>query len=318
MKIDFDGIQAFVEVASAASFHKAAERLHLSQTALTRRVQKLEAHLGLKLLDRDTRNVALTPVGAEFLPKARSLVAEAQGAVSTLREMSRTSRGSFTMASVPSMAGDLLPNLFRKYAECYPGNRIRLLDMNSSEVREAVLGRQAEFGIAVHGQTHAELDEYPLFDDPLMFYCRDSHPFFERESVRWTELRDEELIMVRGFSTTRVLMDYQMVKHGISLAGTYEVQDQATAIDLLAAGVGCAVLPWSTLGARQQARVHRVRLVQPEVRRRVVLYTRRSAALSPSAQAFVDLLHQHHRPRERAAAQEASTRRQPQRGPGPG
>lgn len=303
MKIDFDGIQAFVEVAELASFHKAADRLHISQTALTRRVQKLEAFLGLQLLERTTRSVELTAVGAEFLPKARSIVGETSSAVARLREMSRSSRGSFTLACVPSMAGDLLPHLFRKYSQRYPDNRIRLLDRVSQEVREAVLGRQAEFGIGVQGESHPDLEEFHLFDDPLMFYCRDSHPFHGRPSVRWTDLRDEDLIMVRGFTNTRVLMDYQMVQHGISLEGTYEVQHQATAINLVAAGVGCAILPWSTLGAGDRPHVHKIPLTHPTVRRKVTLYTRRNASLSPAAQAFIDLLHKHHRPRERAAAQ---------------
>ena len=303
MKIDFDGIQAFVEVAELGGFHKAADRLHISQTALTRRVQKLESYLGLKLLDRTTRSVELTAVGAEFLPKARAIVGEMQSAVGRLREMSRTSRGSFTLACVPSMAGDLLPHLFLKYSQRYPSNRIRLLDMVSQEVREAVLSHKAEFGIGVHGESHPDLEEFHLFDDPLMLYCRDSHPFFDRDTVRWNDLRDEDLIMVRGFTNTRVLMDYQMVKHGISLEGTYEVQHQATAINLVAAGVGCAILPWSTLGAGDRPHVRKIPLTHPVVRRKVMLYTRRHASLSPAAQAFIDLLHRHHRPRERAAAQ---------------
>ena len=66
MKIDFDGIQAFVLTAELGSFSKAAERLHLSQTALTRRMQKLEAYLGVRLLDRTTRSVQLTVVGRDF------------------------------------------------------------------------------------------------------------------------------------------------------------------------------------------------------------------------------------------------------------
>ena len=74
MKIDFDGIQAFVVTAELGGFNKAADQLHITQTALTRRVQKLEAYLGLKLLDRTTRRVEMTAVGRDFLPQARAIV----------------------------------------------------------------------------------------------------------------------------------------------------------------------------------------------------------------------------------------------------
>ena len=73
MKIDFDGIQAFVMIAELGGFNRAAESLHLTQTALTRRMQKLESYLGLKLLDRTTRHVELTAVGRDFLPQARNI-----------------------------------------------------------------------------------------------------------------------------------------------------------------------------------------------------------------------------------------------------
>ena len=87
MKIDFAGIQAFVSVAELGGFSKAAQELHVTQTALTRRVQKLEAYLGLRLLDRTTRSVALTAVGQEFLPKARAIVGDMNSVVGQLKEM---------------------------------------------------------------------------------------------------------------------------------------------------------------------------------------------------------------------------------------
>ena len=74
MKIDFDGIQAFVAIAELGGFSKAAEYLHVTQTALTRSLQKLEAYLDLRLLDRTTRYVELTAVGREFLPHAKLIV----------------------------------------------------------------------------------------------------------------------------------------------------------------------------------------------------------------------------------------------------
>jgi len=90
MKIDFDGVQAFVVVAELGGFNRAARELHVSQTALTRRIQKLESYLGLKLLDRTTRRVELTAVGRDFLPQARAMVQEMTAAVERLKDMSFT------------------------------------------------------------------------------------------------------------------------------------------------------------------------------------------------------------------------------------
>src|SRR3984893_12425139 len=96
IKIDFDGLQAFVAIAELGGFGKAASSLHVTQTALTRRLQKLEAYLGMRLLDRTTRSVQLTPMGREFLPQAGRMVHAVTFAVERLKDMSRLGTGSVT------------------------------------------------------------------------------------------------------------------------------------------------------------------------------------------------------------------------------
>ncbi|MBL8485458.1 MAG: LysR family transcriptional regulator [Rhodocyclaceae bacterium] len=290
MKIDFDGIQAFVVIAELGGFNKAAEQLHITQTALTRRVQKLESYLGLKLLDRTTRYVELTSVGREFLPQARAIVAEMTAAVGRLKDMSKYARGNFTLACVPTMAAQILPTLMREYAKDHPNNRIRLLDATSYEVRDAVLNSQAELGIGILGEQRPDLTEVPLFDDPLMFFCRDSNPLSEMKSVTWSDMSDADLIVVSNLTATRAFMDYQLAKRGISLSGAYEVQHHATAISLVAAGVGCAILPASTFQEGDRPGVRRIPLVSPVVKRKVILITRKNSTLSPAAEAFHDLV----------------------------
>ena len=129
MKVDFDGVQAFVAVADLGGFSRAARELHLTQTALTRRVQKLEAYLGLKLLNRTTRRVELSTVGREFLPQARAIVQDMTGAVERLKDLSRHGRGQLTLACIPSMSTHVLPGLIRAYAASHPDNGLRLIDV---------------------------------------------------------------------------------------------------------------------------------------------------------------------------------------------
>lgn len=290
MKIDFDGIQAFVVIAELGGFSKAAEHLHVTQTALTRRMQKLEGYLGLRLLDRTTRYVELTAVGREFLPQAKAIVGEMTLAVGRLKDMSKNARGSFTLACVPTMASHVLPAAIRRYMQSHPGNRVRLIDTTAFEVRDAVLHGQAELGIGIPTERHPEILETPLLEDPLMFFCREEHPLSKRESVTWSDMRETELVVVSSMTATRVFMDYQLAKRGISLSGAYEVQHHATAISLVAAGVGTAILPASTLENGARPGVCRIPLVSPVVKRRITLLRRKNTTLSPAANAFFELL----------------------------
>lgn len=290
MKIDFDGLQAFVTVAELGAFNKAADKLHLTQAALSRRIQKLEHYLGLKLIDRTTRQMALTPVGRDLLPKARALVLDMASTFSQLKDASRSGKGHFTLACVPTLATSVLPMLIRQYRDQFPGNRIRLVDASASEIREAVLGHQAELGVTVQGGRQADLEETVLFEDPLMFYCRSNHPLSRRPSLTWSDMNLDDLIEVSSFTGTRVVMNYQLAKKGIELQGQYEVQHHATALNLVAAGVGCAIMPATTCADGDRPGVVRIALKSPVVRRKIVLVRRKGATLSPAAQAFSDIV----------------------------
>lgn len=290
MKIDFDGLQAFVTVAELGAFNKAADKLSLTQAALTRRIQKLEHYLGLKLIDRTTRQMALTPVGRELLPKVRSLVQDMASTFSQIKDVSRTSKGHFTLACIPTLVNSLLPTLIRQYRDQYPDNRIRLIDASAYEIREAVLSQQAEMGVTVQGVKHPDLEEVRLFDDPLMFYCLHSHPLSHMPSLSWSDMNLDDLIAVSSLTGTRIVMNYQLAKKGIELHGHYEVQHHATALNLVAAGVGCAILPATICADGDRAGVVRIALKSPVVRRKIVLIQKKGATLSPAARAFSDIL----------------------------
>jgi DNA-binding transcriptional LysR family regulator len=290
MKIDFDGIQAFVLVAETGGFGKAANQLHVTQTALTRRIQKLEAYLGVRLLDRTTRSVQLTAVGREFLPHARRLVSDTTSLVGRLKDMSRLGKGNITIASVPTMAHHALPSVIREYTKQHPGNRIRIIESNAAEVARTVLHDQAEFGITIQLERYPDLIEEPILREPFMLYCRDEHPFSKQKSVAWKDLHEAELIMVGGMSGNRALLDHQLAKNRLSLTGAYEVEHLSTAIGLVAAGVGTAILPFSTIQEGTYPRVRSIPLLAPVIRRTLVLIRRKGTSMSPASQEFYDML----------------------------
>lgn len=290
MKIDFDGVQAFVVIAELGGFGKAAEQLHLTQTALTRRIQKLENYLGVRLIDRTTRSVRLTAVGREFLPKAGRIVNDMTSALDRLKDMSRLGIGNITMASIPTMAHQALPAVIRLYAEQHPGNRIRIIESHAFDVNRAVLNDQAEFGITIELERHADLVEEFVMHEPFMFVCRNEHALASRKSVTWSEMRQTELVMLSGLSGNRVLLDYHLSRKRISLNAGYEVEHLATALGLVAAGVGTAILPQSAIQAGAYPSVSLIPLVSPVVSRNVVLIRRKNVTLSPATQMFYDLL----------------------------
>jgi len=153
-----------------------------------------------------------------------------------------------------------------------------------------VLHDQAEFGITLDLERHAELVSEQVLQEPFMFFCREEHPLAGQKSVTWRDLREAELIMVGGQSGNRALLDYQMAKNQLRLSGLYEVEHLSTAIGLVSAGVGTAILPHSTIQAGTNPQVKRLPLVAPVIKRTVVLIRRKNASLSPATQIFYDML----------------------------
>jgi len=290
MRIDTLGVQAFIAIADQASFSRAAESLHITQTALSRRVQNLEAFLGVKLVERTTRSVALTPIGRAFLPQAHRLHGELTAALVEIRETGRAQRGDVTIACVPTVGIRFLPRILKAYVAQYPGNRVRILDQASSGVTDAVRRREAEFGIQIAGPQDPELVSESLVEDRFVLICRGDHALAKRKRLAWRQLEPHPLVFVGAESGNRPLLDGALAGERPHLRAHYEVQRSSTALGLVAAGVAAAIVPSLAVqeGAYPNLRV--VPLVQPVVTRSLVLVTRKGAQLSPAAQALFELV----------------------------
>lgn len=290
MKIDTLGVQAFVAIADHGSFQAAADSLFLSQTGVTRRLQTLEEFLGVKLIERTTRTVALTSTGQDFLPQARRLLSELTSSLIEIRETGKSRRGNVTIACVPTVGVRFLPKIIQEYSSKYPENRIKILDHSSSGVANAVLQREAEFGINIAGPHHAELESVPLLEDEFVFVCRDDHVMAKRKEVAWQQLHGFPLIFLGQFSGNRALLDQAFVDADLKLQTLYEVQRVSTALGLVAEGVGVAVLPQLALQRDAYPKIRVIRLANPRISRTLVLLSRKTAIFSPAAEALYDLI----------------------------
>jgi len=292
MRIDTLGLEAFVAIAEHGGFQKAADALHITQTALTRRLQNLEALLGVKLVERTTRSVALSRIGLDFLPQARRLLGELAGALTEIRNTGQAQRGDVTIACVPTVGVQYLPRVIRDYAEHHPENRIKILDHASSGVAQAVLRREAEFGIVIGGPQHPELTATPLLRDRFVLVCRDDHPLARRKTLPWKDLAPHPLIFAGEASGNRPLLDTGLGSR-VTLRAHFEVQRSSTAVGLVAEGVAAAVVPSLAVQRTEHPRIRVIALTAPVVSRSLVLVTRRTAQLSPAALALWDTIRRH-------------------------
>ncbi|KLU27316.1 LysR family transcriptional regulator [Caballeronia mineralivorans PML1(12)] len=290
MKIDILGVQAFVAIADKGGFQNAADSLHVTQTAITQRLRKLEDFLGVMLVERTTRSIALSLIGRDFLPQARRLLEELGDALLEIRETGKAERGDVSIACVPTVGVQYLPRIMQEYSARYPNNRIKILDHASSAVADAVLRREAEFGINIAGAHHPELMTVPLLEDQYVLICHEDHPLAKRRRVAWKQLQPYPLIFAGQVSGNRALLDTALGANGLGLQSFYEVQRSSTAVGLVAERIAAAVVPRLAVQKGAYPNIRTIELVDPVVSRALVLAVRKTARLSPAAQALYDMI----------------------------
>ena len=290
MKIDTLGVQAFIAIADHGNFGRAASSLHITQTALSRRLQNLEASLGVRLVERSTRAVALTRIGREFVPRARRLLQELAAALNEIRETGRSMRGDVTIACIQTVSANFLPRIVQRYAGLHPQNHLRILDYASPEVEAAVLRREAEFGLNMETPRHRELRSVPVLKDRFVVVCRDDHPLAGKARVTWKQLEPHAMIFAGHEGGTRPLIDLAVEQKALALRPQYEVQRSSTALGMVAKGLGATIVPEIAVQRDAYPRLRVVPLVDPVVARTLALVSRANAQLSPAAQALYDLI----------------------------
>ncbi|HXH02887.1 MAG TPA: LysR family transcriptional regulator [Candidatus Competibacteraceae bacterium] len=290
MNYELQDLRAFVKIAELGSFHEAARILHLSQPALTRRMQKLEDSLGIQLLDRTTRRVSLTAVGRDFLPKARRLLDDFETSIFGIRELAERQSGQVTLACIPTAAFYFLPAVIKEYNREYPRIRIRILDLSANDGLESVLRGEADFGINMMSGQHPEIDFIPLIDDPFVLACRRDHELAQRELVQWQDLQPYRLIGVGRMSGNRILLDHGLAGLDWRPRWFYEVQHLSTSLGLVEAGLGVSVLPRLAMPGDDHPILVSRPLGEPVITRIIGLVRRHGATLSPAADKFVTML----------------------------
>lgn len=293
IKFDLGELQAFVVTAEKASFRLAAEALCLSPPALSRRVERLEAALGVRLLERTTRSVELTAVGQEFLHEARTALAGLDEAVQRVNDQVHLRRGRVAIACIPSVASHLLPRVLRAFAVAQPEVQVHVIDESANQVLDAVVRGDADFGLSFTGSQESALRFEALMRERYVLAMQRGHRWAGRKEVAWAELAGQRLVSVSRDSSNRLLLDQATADLPQQPVAWYECNHVAGALALVEAGLGLAVLPQLALPA-EHPQVCGVPLIDPDLWRTLGLLQRRDRVLAPAAEALRQRLIQLH------------------------
>lgn len=242
--MDIRALACFVAVAEELHFRRAAERLNLTQPALSQRIRMLEAAVGATLLERDRRHVALTPAGAAFLAPARAAVANARLAKAQALRALRGEVGRLRLGFTVIAFYGVLPEAVRLFRTRHPDVAVELAEMNSPSLEAALAAGEVDLGVLHPPLTTPCLVTRPLPAQPLLLALPAAHRLARQATVAVADLEDEPfLIAPRAIGPSiydRVIALFR--GQGFSPRIVQEVTPMTTLTGLVAAGVGMGLV----------------------------------------------------------------------------
>jgi DNA-binding transcriptional LysR family regulator len=252
--VELKHLTSFVAVAERLSFVRAAGQLHISQPALTGQIQKLEEELGVQLFTRNRRTVKLTEAGEVFVEEARACLARARQAADRAQKAARGEVGRLRIGFVSSAALEIVPGIVVEFRRQRPGVTLELINLRTVSQVKGLLGKTVDIGFLRLPLSNDQLSITVIHREEFAVILPKGHRFAKLKTLRIAQLRNEPFIAygrrwAPGFFDSIVQL---CTRESFSPNIIQETGEMYTAIALVAAGAGIAILPQSVALAQSR------------------------------------------------------------------
>lgn len=240
-------LRTFEAVAEELNFSRAADRLHVAQSALSRTIADLESEMEVRLLDRSTHGVALTEAGALFLAKVKLILEDTRDAVAEAQRRARGETGTLRIGFIGTLSQSLLPHLLQTYRAKYPSVDLILGELGPTQQRERILSGHLDCGFIGFAVDSPEpgMEMIVAAEDDLMAAVPSNHPLAKHATVRLADLKDEAFYLTAQ-ANAPVFNPWLMKlceKSGFQPRIARETERAATVLNYVAAGFGVSLFP---------------------------------------------------------------------------
>jgi LysR family transcriptional regulator, carnitine catabolism transcriptional activator len=289
-KVTLRQIEGFLLASELLSFSRAAEAMHITQSAFSQLVRELEATLGVRLFDRTTRRVALTDTARVMLAKLQHGVLEIEDACEEARAIARLEQGHITVGTLASLAIGVVTRALGELRRGFPGVKVSMREDYNGPLLERVAVGEVDFAVCAHGPAAAALQFEPLFDDELVAVMRRADAPEGSRVLRWSALQHRSIIMLVRDSATHEQVAGALAANRVTPERDYEVANMFTALSMVRAGLGVTFIPALVLREVNLAGLTWKRLQRPVPLRQIGICRRKDRSASPAASHFERLL----------------------------
>jgi DNA-binding transcriptional LysR family regulator len=249
--MDLKQLECFIAVAEERHFTRAAQRLNIVQSGLSQTIRMLEDELGGPLLVRSTRRVDLTPAGKVLLKEAARVLAAAREARLAVTQVHGLARGQLRIGSIQSLAPFVdLPASLGRFRDRFPGIDVQLLLDGAAPLLDEVNEGRLDLAFTQPGDIGAGMVTRMLACEDIVVVCSPRHPLAGEPATNMLGLLDETFVDLKPDWGMRRLLDRGFSTLGAARTTAFEVNDVSTLLDLVAQGLGIALVPESIARAR--------------------------------------------------------------------
>lgn len=285
--MDTDTLRSFIVIAELSSFSLAAEHLHITQPAISKRIAGLEEALGTTLFDRIGRRITLTEAGRHLLPRARRILQEISDCRRAIRDLSGQVSGTLSIGISHHIGLHRLPPVLKHFASQYPEVRLQVQFLDSEVAYDRVHSGALELAVVTLAPIpQSMISSITVWPDPLVFVVAGDHALAAFETLDIRALSEYPAILPSTNTYTGQMVQELFTSHGIGLSKTMETNYLETIKMMVSIGLGWSVLPRTMLDRRLRAlNISNVRL-----QRQLGYVVHEARSLSNAATAFIDCL----------------------------
>lgn len=293
--MDIQALTAFIAVAELKSFSLAAEQLHLTQPAISKRIKGLEEQLNSPLFDRHNRSLSLTNTGLSLLPKAREIVQLVGDTQLTMRNLNHQVEGRLKLGTSHHIGLHRLPPYLKSFVNQFPYAELNLSFMNSESAYQAIAQRQVELALTtLEAPNKNDLPEgiisETLWEDEMVFVCAVDHPLNALNQVTLKNLSEYPAILPEANTFTFKLLAEKFKQQNLPLSTPMPTNYLETIKMLVSVGLGWSLLPKTMLENTDDTGLVTLKVDQIVLTRPLGLLYLQGRTLSNAAKAFIALI----------------------------
>ncbi|PET38220.1 LysR family transcriptional regulator [Bacillus sp. AFS001701] len=281
-------MEYFIAICEELHFTRAAEKLGISQPALSRQMRALEDRLGVRLFDRLGKKIAITEAGKILQEESEKIFSNIKYIYEQIGELQKVKRGKLIIGAMSEELSQLASVIFLEIHRMHPYLQMKII--MSDNIEDRVIQNEIDIALTHMPLENEQLTNIPLYNEEFYLVVPFDHHLAEREKVDFEEIKDIQLVLSPKNHNCRKLIDDTATSMGFVFKPIIELTDVNSILSIVKAGIGATILPNTLLTSENSETLKVIKIVNPVITKEIAIVHHKEKYIGSAARNFIDLL----------------------------